>query len=82
MITTIAPPASVAALTAAHQEHGDTVAFFHRADLPCAFSSSGNWHTAVRMVSHKGASIATCKEHIEDGGEAARALYRELHNQN
>lgn len=69
------------ALRRAHEAYGPTVTYglTHRR-LPCHVSNQGVTHTAVRMVSHRGATIATCDDdsHRNAAAVAARELYDSL----
>ncbi|WP_108934577.1 hypothetical protein [Streptomyces ardesiacus] len=75
----IATPATPMALRRAHEAHGPTVTYplSHRR-LPCHVSDQGVTHTAVRMVSHLGATITTCDDTTHR--DAAAVAARELHD--
>ncbi|MBZ6253540.1 hypothetical protein KVH27_34900 [Streptomyces olivaceus] len=77
----IAAPATPMALRRAHEAHGPTVTYplSHRR-LPCHISDQGVTHTAVRMVSHLGATITTCDDttHRDAAAVAARKLHDSL----
>ncbi|MFF0698386.1 hypothetical protein ACFYU4_37850 [Streptomyces tendae] len=75
----IAAPATPMALRRAHEAHGPTVTYplSHRR-LPCHISDQGVTHTAVRMVSHLGATITTCDDPTHR--DAAAVAARELHD--
>ncbi|CAL9326724.1 hypothetical protein [Streptomyces sp. SudanB91_2054] len=75
----IAAPATPMALRRAHEAHGPTLIYplSHRR-LPCHVSDQGVTHTAVRMVSHLGATIATCDDTTHR--DAAAVAARELHD--
>ncbi|WP_328736608.1 hypothetical protein [Streptomyces bobili] len=77
----IATPGTTMALRRAHEAYGPTVTYglTHRR-LPCHVSNQGVTHTAVRMVSHRGATIATCDDdsHRNAAAVAARELYDSL----
>ncbi len=74
----IATPGTTMALRRAHDAYGPTVTYgLTGRRLPCHISDEGVTHTAVRMVSHLGATIATCDDdsHRNAAAVAARELY-------
>ncbi|WP_411147441.1 hypothetical protein [Streptomyces sp. A30] len=77
----IPTPGTTMALRRAHEAYGPTVTYelTHRR-LPCHVSDQGVTHTAVRMVSHHGATVATCDDdnHRNAAAVAARELYDSL----
>ncbi|MEU0429757.1 hypothetical protein ABZ235_40560 [Streptomyces canus] len=77
----IATPGTTMALRRAHEAYGPTVTYglTHRR-LPCHVSDQGVTHTADRMVSHRGATVATCDDdtHRAAAAVAARELYDSL----
>ncbi|MFI9078731.1 hypothetical protein ACIGW8_20020 [Streptomyces sioyaensis] len=77
----IPTPGTPMALRRAHDAYGQTVTFgLKDRHLPCHVSIQGVTHTAVRMVSHRGATIATCNDdsHRNAAAVAARELYDSL----
>ncbi|MFF8789159.1 hypothetical protein [Streptomyces sp. NPDC015125] len=77
----IPTPGTPTALRRAHDAYGQTVTFgLKDRRLPCHVSDEGVTHTAVRMVSHRGATIATCNDdsHRNAAAVAARELYDSL----
>ncbi|MEU2909134.1 hypothetical protein ACFYM3_16320 [Streptomyces massasporeus] len=77
----IATPGTTMALSRAHDSYGPTVMYgLTSRRLPCHVSDEGVTHTAVRMVSHLGATIATCDDdrHRNAAAVAARELYDSL----
>ncbi|MDH6449591.1 hypothetical protein M2155_001999 [Streptomyces sp. SAI-119] len=77
----IPTPGTPMALHRAHEAYGKTVTYgLKDRRLPCHVSDEGVTHTAVRMVSHLGATIATCDDdsHRNAAAVAARELYDSL----
>ncbi|MDX2554723.1 hypothetical protein [Streptomyces stelliscabiei] len=77
----IPTPGTPMALRRAHDAYGPTVTYgLDDRRLPCHISDQGVTHTAVRMVSHLGATIATCDDdrHRNAAAVAARELYDSL----
>ncbi|MFF7169732.1 hypothetical protein [Streptomyces pseudovenezuelae] len=77
----IPTPGTPMALSRAHDAYGPTVTYgLTSRHLPCHVSDQGATHTAVRMVSHLGATIAACDDdsHRNAAAVAARELYDSL----
>ncbi|MDH6629383.1 hypothetical protein M2271_007219 [Streptomyces sp. LBL] len=75
----IPTPGTPMALRRAHEAYGPTVTYgLNDRRLPCHVSDQGVTHTAVRMVSHLGATIAACDDHQDAAAIAARELYGSL----
>ncbi|MCX4677665.1 hypothetical protein OG413_20550 [Streptomyces sp. NBC_01433] len=73
----IRTPDTTMALRRAHDEHGPTLAYGLK-DRRLACHSGDHWLTANWMVSHLGAAVPSCDEHLHTAVLAARELHTSM----
>ncbi|MFI7089510.1 hypothetical protein ACIBUR_38730 [Streptomyces anulatus] len=76
----IRTPATTEELRRAHDLHGRTLTYplLHQRQ-PCHSTDHAVPAAADRMVSHLGATVASCDSHHDAATDAARELYNALH---